>query len=117
MPLGAALSSVISFFSSALGIGGGFLQVPMMTELLGYPIHTAAGTSQFMLMFTAAAGSLTHLATGEFELGIRRTLALGIGALIGAQIGARLSRRVSPRWVTRALAVCLLAAGARLVAG
>jgi hypothetical protein len=117
VPAVASLSSVISFFSSAFGIGGGFLQVPMMTELLGYPIQIAAGTSQFMLVFTAAAGSLTHLAMGEFEIGIRRTIALGIGVLIGAQIGARLSRRVSPTWVKRALAVCLLLVGARLAVG
>jgi uncharacterized protein len=69
------------------------------------------------LMFTAATGSVTHLALGEFDLGIRRTIALGIGALIGAQVGARLSRQVSPRWVARALAICLLVAGVRLVAG
>ncbi len=114
---GALLSSVIGFFSSLLGIGGGFLQVPVMTELLGYPIHVAAATSQFILIFTTATGSLTHVATGEFELGIRRTIALGIGALIGAQVGARLARRVSPRWVARTLAVALLIAGVRLAAG
>ena len=114
---GAASSAVIGFFSSLLGIGGGFIQVPVLTQLLGYPIHMATATSQFVLAFMSLTGTVTHVVMGEFDAGIRRTLALGVGVLIGAQLGARISRRVSGRWVLRSLALGLLIAGLRLVVG
>jgi uncharacterized membrane protein YfcA len=115
--LGAILSFGVGFFSSLFGIGGGFIQVPMLVQVLGYPSHIATATSQFTLMFTAAAGTITHILLGEFERGVRRTIALGIGVIIGAQVGARLAQRVHGLWLMRLLAFSLLAVGARLTLG
>jgi uncharacterized membrane protein YfcA len=60
-------------------------------------------------------GTTTHIVTGEFGHGVRRTLALGAGVLAGAQLGAALSQRVHGAWILRALALGILAVGARLV--
>ncbi len=117
IPKGAVLSGAIGFFSSLLGIGGGFIQGPMLTQLLGYPVQVATATSQYILTFMAVTGTITHVLSGEFETGIRRTIALGIGVMIGAQVGARLSSRVSGGWVLKALAFGLLLAGLRLIIG
>lgn len=115
--LGAALSFAVGFLSSAFGIGGGFIQVPMLVQVLGYPSHIATATSQFTLTFMALAGTITHIVVGEFERGVRRTIALGIGVVIGAQIGARLAQRVHGRWILRLLALSLFVAGVRLTVG
>ena len=56
LPLGMGLSLLIGLFSSVAGIGGGVIHVPVMTSLLGFPVHIATATSQFVLIFTSLAG-------------------------------------------------------------
>lgn len=114
--VGAALSTAFGFISSFLGIGGGFLYVPALVYFLGFPVHIATATSLFVLTITAFAGSATHLAAGLFHQGIRRAIALSIGAVIGAQIGAKLSDRIHGEWIIRSLAGALGLLGLRLLA-
>ncbi|MGH7798538.1 MAG: sulfite exporter TauE/SafE family protein [Candidatus Binatia bacterium] len=113
--LGVGLSMLFGFVSSFLGIGGGFLYMPALVYLLNFPVHTAAATSLFVLTITAFAGSATHVAAGLFQHGVRRTLALSIGAIAGAQLAARLSHHIRSDWIIRSLALALGVAGLRLV--
>ena len=113
--VGAGLSTVFGFVSSFLGIGGGFLYVPALIYLLRVPIHIATATSLFVLTLTAFTGTATHVAAGLFQHGVRRALALSIGAILGAQIAARLSRHIHGDWIIRSLAAALGLVGLRLV--
>jgi uncharacterized membrane protein YfcA len=115
LALGAVLSFGVGFLSSMLGIGGGIIHVPLLIQFLGYPAHIATATSHFILAIMSLVGVITHILTGEFEHGVRRTLALGAGVLVGAQFGAALSQRVHGQWILRALALALLLVGVRLV--
>ncbi|HXG52429.1 MAG TPA: sulfite exporter TauE/SafE family protein [candidate division Zixibacteria bacterium] len=115
LALGAALSTVFGFLSSFLGIGGGFLYVPALVYLLGFPVHVATATSLFVLTITALTGSATHVLAGLFQQGIRRVLALSVGAVLGAQFGARLSQRIHADWIIRSLSAALALVGARLI--
>ena len=54
--LGVGLSIVIGFVSSLLGIGGGFIHVPVMVNLLNFPVHVAAATSHFTLTVMTVRG-------------------------------------------------------------
>jgi uncharacterized membrane protein YfcA len=112
---GVAISFVVGFVSSLLGIGGGIIHVPAMVYALGFPVHTAAATSHFVLAGTALSGTAAHVVTGGFAHGVWRTLAIGIGAVVGAQIGARFAKRTPPVWILRGLGVALVLAGARVV--
>jgi uncharacterized membrane protein YfcA len=114
LKIGAAMSVLIGFFSSIFGIGGGVMHVPMMVRLLKFPFAAAAATSQFVLMFMSFAGTATHILSGEFQTGWRRTGALSIGVLLGAQIGALLSTRLGGTTLTRLLSGALLLIGMRL---
>lgn len=115
--IGAALSTVVGFLSSMLGIGGGIIHVPALVHLLSFPIHIATATSHFMLAMMSFSGSLTHLFSGELMPGIGLILPLAAGAIIGAQFGARLSSRIHATWIMRSLAIALLLVGLRLIAG
>jgi uncharacterized protein len=108
------LSVAIGFFSSALGIGGGVMHVPLMSRLLRFPFAVAAATSQYVLVFMSLTGTLTHILAGEFQTGWRRTGALSLGVLIGAQIGAALSNRIGGGVLIRLLSAALLIVGIRL---
>jgi len=109
------LSAAFGFVSSFFGIGGGFLYVPALIYLLKFPIHKAKAISLFILTISAFSGSVTRIMTGAFHQGVRRAIALSIGAIIGAQMGANLSRRLRSVWIIKSLAVALGLVGIRLL--
>ena len=61
------------------------------------------------------AGVIVHLADGTLRPVLLQVAPLALGVLPGAQIGARLSSRLRGRWILRALAIALMAVGARLL--
>jgi uncharacterized protein len=116
LPLGIAISFVIGFASSLLGIGGGFIHVPALIAVLGFPVHIATATSHFVLAIMAAVGTLTHLVAGDLTDVWPRALYLAVGAVFGAQVGARLSTRVHGTVIVRLLAGALVIVALRLAA-
>lgn len=115
MPLGVTLAAFIGVLSSFLGIGGGIIHVPVMVYALGFPVHVATATSHFVLAVMALAGTITHIASGEFTAGVHRTLYLSLGVLAGAQIGAHLSNHMRGRVIMRGLALALALLGLRIL--
>jgi uncharacterized membrane protein YfcA len=113
--LGVGLSVVIGFLSSLLGIGGGFIHVPVMVNLLNFPVHVAAATSHFTLTVMSLVGSMVHLLTGTLAGAGARVVPLALGVTIGAQVGARLAQRMHGAWIIRALVLALVFVGVRLV--
>jgi uncharacterized membrane protein YfcA len=113
--LGMLLSVGVGYLSSLLGIGGGIIHVPVLTYLLGFPVHVATATSQFLLAIMAFAGSVVHVANGAFSRGVHRTLYLAVGAVAGAQLGARVSSRIRGVWIIRSLALALAVLGIRVL--
>lgn len=114
LPLGIAVSFVVGFASSLLGIGGGIIHVPFLITFLGFPTHIATATSHFVLAIMATVGTITHLVDGDLVGLERQTLLIGVGAVVGAQLGARLSTRVHGLVIIRALALVLAFVGLRL---
>ncbi|MBN2230068.1 MAG: sulfite exporter TauE/SafE family protein [Candidatus Thorarchaeota archaeon] len=76
-----------------LGLGGGAVVVPVLSILMGVPMHAAVATSMFIMMFTASAGTAMNLYLGSVN--VYFAIALGFGMLIGGQIGSRLSCKVN----------------------
>jgi uncharacterized membrane protein YfcA len=112
---GLSISFGVGFISSLLGIGGGIIHVPAMTQLLSFPVHIATATSHFVIAITTLAAVITHIVTGTYTEDIWRVVVLSAGAVIGAQFGARLSRKVSAVWIIRLLAAGLSLVGIRLL--
>ena len=114
---GALFSVIVGFLSSFLGIGGGIIHVPLLTQALGFPVHIATATSHFVLVFMSGTGSITHLLQGSYHVGhgLRRTAALSVGVVAGAQLGARISLRTSGPMIQRLLASALIVLGIRLL--
>jgi len=113
--LGAALSFVVGYVSSLLGLGGGIIHVPLMVNVLSFPVHIATATSHSVLAVTALAGTVAHIVAGEFSHGVRRTVCLALGVIIGAQLGAHLSCRLRGTWILRGLALALCLVGIRIL--
>ncbi|MCU0914591.1 MAG: sulfite exporter TauE/SafE family protein [Planctomycetes bacterium] len=114
--LGLTLSFAVGLVSSLLGIGGGIIHVPIMVNLLNFPVHIATATSHFILAVMALTGTVIHVFDGSLGWGAApRLLTIGMGAVAGAQIGARLSTRMHGHWILRSLAVALGLVGVRIL--
>jgi len=115
LTIGAGLSTGVGFVSSLLGIGGGIIHVPVLVEVLGFPIHVATATSHLILAIVALAGVGTHIVGGTGSPGLARIAALVIGVVVGAQGGAVLSNRVTGAWIMRGLVLALALVGLRVL--
>lgn len=114
-PLGMAIAFVVGLVAGLLGIGGGIIHVPALSQVLNFPTHIATATSHFVVATTTLAALGEHIVNGAFTEGIRRSAVLSVGAIIGAQFGARLSQRVSGVLIIRLLAVALGLVALRLL--
>lgn len=104
---------ITGILAGMLGVGGGFVRMPLLVYLLGVPTHVAVGTDLFEIMFSAGFGTITHALKGNVD--IFMALLMHTGAAIGAQIGAVSTRFfIGPR--IRLLFSVLPLIGAILVA-
>jgi len=78
--------------SGMLGVGGGFIRMPVLIYFLGIPTHIAIGTDLFEIIFSAGYGTFTHALKGNVDIMI--ALVMQMGAVMGAQIGSTLTRFV-----------------------
>ena len=84
---------VTGILAGLLGVGGGFLRMPLMIYVLGVPTHVAVGTDLFEIIISAGFGTITHSLKGNVDFMIAATMLTG--AALGAQIGAAATRYFS----------------------
>jgi uncharacterized membrane protein YfcA len=80
------VSFLTGLLAGVLGVGGGFIRMPMLIYLIGVPTHVAVGTDLFEIVFSAGFGTISHALKGNVD--ILMALVMQTGAALGAQIGA-----------------------------
>lgn len=116
LPLGMVIAFFVGVVAGLLGIGGGIIHVPALTQILNFPVHVATATSHFMVAITTFSAIDTHLVDRTYitsDVGV--AMVLSASAVIGAQFGARLSQKVSGLLIIRLLAVGLAIVALRLL--
>ncbi len=78
------------FVSTTLGVGGGFIIVPLSVSLLGFEPKKAIGTSLFTIFLIVPVAFLSYAFTVSIDYKI--SLLLVAGGLIGSSFGAHLIR-------------------------
>jgi uncharacterized protein len=115
MPLALAASFVAGNVSSLLGVGGGFIKVPVLNAWCGVPMRAAAATSAFMIGVTATAGTVIYYGHGVLVPGLAAAAVLGVQ--IGSYLGMRIAMRMDGKWLRLLLAVVLFAVAGMMYAG
>jgi len=95
-----------------VGLGGGFILVPILRVFFGIAPAEAAGTSLVLVLASSASGALTFLLKKKIHLRIGWLLAAG--GLPGGILGAFLSARIPARLFDWILAAILIAVAADL---
>jgi uncharacterized protein len=78
----------ISIFGSIVGLGGGFVLVPLLRLFFGLPPALVAGTSLALVVTNNATASVTYLFQRRIQL--RTGLLVAAGGLPGSVLGAAL---------------------------
>jgi uncharacterized membrane protein YfcA len=107
-----AIGGSIGFIGAILGIGGGFLLVPMLIYFLRVPTATVIGTSMVLTLVTMASATIMHAATNHLVDAVL-ALILMVGGTIGAQFGTRAGQKLSPERLRFMLGLLVLAVGLR----
>jgi uncharacterized membrane protein YfcA len=106
---GLAGSGFAGLISGLLGVGGGFIKVPIMYTLMDIPLGVATATSNFMVGITAAASVFIYYGRGDVHPLVVIPTALGV--FIGAMLGVYVLPRLRVAWVRMGLIGLLFVMG------
>jgi uncharacterized protein len=106
------IGCTIGFVGAVMGIGGGFLLVPMLIYFLRVPTATVIGTSMVLTLITMASATVMHAATNHLVDAVL-ALILMVGGVVGAQFGTRAGAKISGERLRLLLGVLVLAVGLR----
>ena len=92
---GACIGLIAGLASGYVGVGGGFIMVPLMLAVLDIPMSLASGTSLIAIMILAIPGVIEQGLLGNIDY--LAGIAIVVGSIPGALVGARLVRMVPER--------------------
>ncbi len=102
--------SGIGLLTGFLGVGGGFVIVPVLVVLLGYAMPTAVGTSLLVIALNSGVALLARLGHGSIAWHV--VVPFTLAAVLGSLGGRRLTAAADPDRLTRAFAALLIAVAA-----
>lgn len=110
----ALIGVVAGFMSGYVGVGGGFIMVPLFVSMLGIPMRLASGTSLTAVCILAIPGVIEQAVLGNIDYMVG--VAMMVGSIPGAIVGTNLVKRAPERALRFAFALFLLLMAVLLVA-
>lgn len=111
--IGAAIGLFAGLASGYVGVGGGFIMVPLMMSILHVPMKLTSGTSLIAVMILAVPGTVTQALLGNIDW--IAGIAVACGSIPGATLGAKLIPKVPERQLRFLFAGFLVVAAVLLV--
>lgn len=103
---------LMGVLSSYLGIGGGWLLVPILIYGFKVPTHVATATSIFSLTLYSSVGVISQMFYNSIDW--MTVFWGGLGVIIGSQIGVLLSKKIPGKVILQMLSVLLIVIGFRM---
>jgi uncharacterized membrane protein YfcA len=105
-PLMLTLGLLSGTLTGIVGIGGGFILVPVLAVLGGFSMREATGTSLTVIAMNTAAAFLGY--RGVVDVPWSLVFAFGGVAIVGVLVGSSFTARVPERAMKRAFGILLL---------
>ena len=112
-PAGLSLATLAGLVSGLLGVGGGFIKVPVMYSVMEVPLGIATATSNYMVGITAAASVFVYYGRGDIHPLVVIPTALGV--FLGAISGVYVLPRLRVTWLRTALIGLLFIMGVQML--
>jgi uncharacterized protein len=110
------LGGLVGILAAIMGVGGGFIMVPIMVYMLRMPMHVVVGTSLFQIFFTCVNVTIMQ-AHINHSVDFILALILLVGSSCGAQIGTRISKRLKGDQIKILLAIIILVVMVQMLFG
>ena len=104
--IAALIGVAAGVMSGYVGVGGGFLMVPLFLAIIGLPMKKASGTSLVAMPILVLPGVVEQLVWGNVDVVVG--IAMAIGTIPGALVGARIMRRVPERSLRFGFAITMI---------
>ena len=104
----------VGVLAAIMGVGGGFLMVPVMVYILRMPMHVVVGTSLFQILFTCIEVTFLQ-ATTNHSVDFLLAVLLLVGSTVGAQIGTVFGRKLKGEQLKVLLAAIVLLVTVKIV--
>jgi uncharacterized membrane protein YfcA len=114
MLLPVIFGGFVGVLAAVMGVGGGFLMVPVMVYILRMPMHVVVGTSLFQILFNCIEVTFLQAYTNHNVDFVLAVLLL-LGSTIGAQAGAVFGRKIKGEQLKIILAVIVLAVTVKII--
>jgi len=107
-PLVMLFSGILmGMIASSFGVGGGFMFMPFMTSVMGYPMYLAvpialAGT------FATSVGGIAKYALMGYQPDWFMAAAIAAGAILGGMVGPKIQKHLPEIFLKRMLALALV---------
>jgi len=105
---------MVGVLAAIMGVGGGFLMVPVMVYILRMPMHVVVGTSLFQILFTCIEVTFLQAYTNhtvDFTLAVL----LLVGSTVGAQIGTLMGKKLKADQLKVLLALIVVIVTVKIV--
>jgi len=108
------LGAFVGILAAIMGVGGGFLMVPVMVYMLRMPMHVVVGTSLFLVLFTCIEVTFLQATTNHTVDFVLAVLLL-VGSVIGAQVGALFGKKLKAEQLKILLAIIVLVVTVKII--
>ncbi len=109
----SAIGWGVGLLTGFFGIGGGFLIVPALMVLLGFPIRLSMGTSFLIIALISIGGVIGHLNLASLDIFL--TGLVLVGSVLGLVFGSKITRKISSHHLRRCVAILIGAIGLGLI--
>jgi len=116
MLLPLIFGTLVGILAAIMGVGGGFIMVPVMVYLLRMPMHVVVGTSLFQILFTCVNVTIMQ-AYSNHTVDFVLAVLLLFGSTIGAQVGTKISKMLKGDQLKILLASLVLLVCAKMLYG
>lgn len=104
----------VGILAAVMGVGGGFLMVPVMVYILRMPMHVVVGTSLFQILFNCIEVTFLQAYTNHNVDFILAVLLL-LGSTVGAQVGVVFGRKLKGEQLKIILATIVLVVTVKII--
>ncbi len=108
------LGAFVGVLAAIMGVGGGFLMVPVMVYMLRMPMHVVVGTSLFQILFTCIEVTFLQAYTNH-SVDFMLAVLLLVGSTLGAQVGTVLGKKLKGEQLKILLACIVLVVTVKII--
>ncbi len=107
-PLVMLFSGILmGMIAASFGVGGGFMFMPFMTTIMGYPMYLAVPIALAGTFATSVGGIAKYVMMG-YQPDWLMAAAIAAGAIVGGMVGPKIQKHLPEIFLKRMLALALI---------